>query len=113
METNYGTLAGMEETKTLMEQVIDEIFKVARAKGIKLFWKNPEEYKRFFFEKLIPPTAEHYPSMLWDIRNGKKTEIDALNGAIVKLGEEVGVPTPVNGVITQLVKAKEKLRLKA
>jgi len=113
LETNYGTLAGMEETKTLMEQVIDEIFKVARAKGIKLFWKNPEEYKKFFFEKLIPPTAEHYPSMLWDIRNGKKTEIDALNGAIVKLGEEVGVPTPVNGVITQLVKAKEKLRLKA
>ncbi|HID79255.1 MAG TPA: ketopantoate reductase family protein [Aquifex aeolicus] len=113
LETNYGTLAGMEETKILMGQIIEEIFKVAKAKGIELFWKNPEEYRRFFFEKLIPPTADHYPSMLWDVKSGKRTEIDALNGAIVGLGKEVGVSTPINEVITKLVKAKEKLRLKA
>ncbi|RTZ59456.1 MAG: 2-dehydropantoate 2-reductase [Gammaproteobacteria bacterium] len=113
LETNYGTLANMEETKTLMEQITEEIFKVAKAKKIELFWENPDDYKKFFFEKLIPPTAGHYPSMLWDIKSGKRTEIDALNGAIVRLGKEVGVSTPVNEVITKLVKAKEKLRLKA
>ncbi|MDQ7038409.1 MAG: ketopantoate reductase C-terminal domain-containing protein, partial [Aquificota bacterium] len=56
----------------------------------------------------IPPTASHYPSMLEDIRRGR-TEIDSLNGAIVKLGKEFGVPTPVNETVTLLVKGKELL----
>ncbi len=112
LEVNYGTLAKLEETRQLMDRIIEEIFAVAQAKGIKLFYKNAEEYKKHFYEKLIPPTAEHYPSMLQDIKAGKPTEIEALNGAIVRLGREVGIPTPVNEVITQLVKAKEKLNLK-
>jgi len=110
LETNYGTLAKTEETRELMNRIIEEIFQVAEKKGIPLFWKRPEDYIEHFYKKLIPPTAEHYPSMLQDIRAGKRTEIDALNGAIVKLGKEVGVPTPVNEVITKLVKAKEKIR---
>jgi 2-dehydropantoate 2-reductase len=113
LETNYGTLAELPETRELMDGIIDEIFAVARAKGIELFHRSADEYKKLFYEKLIPPTAEHYPSMYWDIKAGKRTEIDALNGAIVGLGKEAGVPTPVNEVITKLVKAKEKLNLKS
>jgi len=110
LETNYGTLAELPETRHIMNQIIDEIFAVCKAKGIELFHKSPEEYKKLFYEKLIPPTAEHYPSMYWDIKAGKRTEIEALNGAIVRLGREVSVPTPVNETITNLIKAKEKLK---
>ena len=110
LETNYGTLAHLKETREIMNRIIEEIFAVAKAKGIELFWKSAEDYKKHFYEKLIPPTAAHYPSMLQDIRAGKKTEIDSLNGAIVELGKTAGVSTPINWTITQLVKAKEKLR---
>ncbi|NPB05113.1 MAG: 2-dehydropantoate 2-reductase [Aquificae bacterium] len=111
LETNYGTLARLEETRELMDRVIEEIFAVAEAKGIELFHRSADEYKRLFYEKLLPPTAEHYPSTYWDLMAGKRTEVDALNGAIVRLGREAGVPTPVNEVITNLLKAKEKLKL--
>jgi len=49
--------------------------------------------------------------MLQDIKAGKKTEIDSLNGAIVELGKRKGVPTPVNETITNLIKAKEKIKI--
>jgi len=111
LETNYGTLAEFPETRKIMDEIIEEIFKVCKAKGIELFYRSAEEYKKLFYEKLIPPTAEHFPSMYWDIKSGKRTEIDALNGAIVRLGKEVGIPTPVNETITDLIKAKEKLKL--
>jgi len=111
LETNYGTLAELPETRKIMDEIIEEIFKVCKAKGIELFHRSAEEYKQLFYEKLIPPTAEHFPSMYWDIKSGKRTEIDALNGAIVRLGKEVGIPTPVNETITDLIKAKEKLKL--
>jgi len=111
LETNYGTLAEFPETRKIMDEIIEEIFKVCKAKGIELFHRSAEEYKKLFYEKLIPPTAEHFPSMYWDIKSGKRTEIDALNGAIVRLGKEVGIPTPVNETITNLIKAKEKLKL--
>ncbi len=112
LETNYGTLAENLHTRKLMDAIIDEIFAVAAAKGIELFHRSADEYKKLFYEKLLPPTAGHYPSMYWDIKAGRRTEIDALNGAVVALGKEVGVPTPVNENITELVKAKEKLLLK-
>ena len=112
LETNYGTLAELEETREIMNRIIEEIFEVAKAKGVELFWKSAEDYKKHFYEKLIPPTAGHYPSMLQDIKAGKRTEIDSLNGAIANLGRELNVETPVNELITKLIKAKEKIRLR-
>ena len=51
-------------------------------------------------------TAANHSSMLQDIRNGRQTEIDAICGEIVRLGEQCGVPTPLNRVMWQLVRAK-------
>jgi 2-dehydropantoate 2-reductase len=110
LETNYGTLAKLPETREIMNRIIREIFEVAKAHGIELFWNSAEEYIEHFYKKLIPPTAEHYPSMLQDIKAGKRTEIDALNGAIVKLGKDKGISTPINETITNLIKAKEKIK---
>jgi 2-dehydropantoate 2-reductase len=47
--------------------------------------------------------------MLQDIQKKKKTEIDAINGAIVEKGREFGLQLPVNKVITNLVKVKERI----
>lgn len=45
--------------------------------------------------------------MLLDLQAGRRCEVDAINGAIVRLGKEQGVPTPVNDVVVALIRAKE------
>lgn len=109
LECTYGTLAAHEETKSIMNRIIEEIFKVTTAHKIKLNWQNAEQYLEHFYTKLVPPTAKHFPSMYYDIKGGKRTEIDALNGAIVKLGNEKNLHTPVNEAIYNLIKVKEKI----
>jgi len=113
LEVPYGTLLQAEETRQIMTEIIEEAFAVAAKHNIALFWKKPEEYCRLLFQELIPPTATHYASMHADLKRGKRTEIEAMNGAIVRLGRETNTPTATNGLITSLVMARQKLdRLK-
>lgn len=109
LECAYGRLAEHEESRALMDRIIVEIFLVARAHGIRLNWRSPEEYRGHFYTKLVPPTAKHFPSMYYDMKAGKRTEIDALNGAIVRLAREKGLSVPANETITRIIKAKEAL----
>jgi 2-dehydropantoate 2-reductase len=46
--------------------------------------------------------------MLQDLEKGRRTEIDAINGSIVREGKRLGVPTPVNEVMVALVKLQEE-----
>ena len=46
--------------------------------------------------------------MLQDLERGRKTEIDAINGSIVREGKRLGIPTPVNDVMVTLVKIQEE-----
>lgn len=110
LEVNYGKLAQMPDSSDIMNKIIEEIFAVLEAMGEKIFWPDAAAYQKDFYEKLIPPTADHHASMLQDIQRGRRIEIDALNGAVVRLGQQYGVPTPVNQTIVNIVKAKEKLR---
>lgn len=112
LECNYGTLAENKETKEIINLIIDEIFLVAKENNISLNFENSKDYKKHFYTNLIPPTKDHFPSMYYDLKSGKKTEIDALNGAIVKLGEKVGITPKTNLIITNLIKYKEKINLK-
>jgi 2-dehydropantoate 2-reductase len=107
INVNYGKLLSSASTKLIMSNLIEEVFKVARAENISLDWQTPSEYARLLFEELIPKTFEHHPSMLQDINRGKRTEIDALNGAIVRMGFTHGFALPYNQTITRLIKAKE------
>ena len=84
-----------------MDAIIEEIFVVARAHDKPLNWNSSEEYKNHFYTKLVPPTAKHFPSMYYDVKAGKRLEIDALNGAIVRLAREKGIAVPVNETITR------------
>jgi 2-dehydropantoate 2-reductase len=56
-------------------------------------------------------TGENRSSMLQDIDRGKKTEIDSINGAIVEVGREHGVDTPINSSLVALVKGIEKAKV--
>ncbi len=109
LECNYGTLAENKETRQIMDEIIKEIFVVAKENNISLNWGKPEDYLNHFYKNLVPPTANHYPSMYHDLKAGKKLEIDALNGAIVKLAKNKKIKVPVNETITNLIKTKEKL----
>ena len=109
LDTSYGQLGEHMATKEIISEIIRETFSVAVCKNIDLGFTGAAEYEKLFFEKLLPATASHHSSMLQDARNGRRTEIDAINGAIVQLGEEIGIATPVNWMLTRLLHAQENL----
>lgn len=100
----YGELAANPHTRDLMRTLINEMYAVAAAAGIDLQHPTPAAYFQHFLEKLVPPTAGHHPSMLQDLQHGRRTEIEALNGAICRSGRELGLPTPYNDAICLLVR---------
>ncbi len=75
---------------------------MAVSHGIRLPYEDPVVVTESVAEK----TATNTSSMLSDVQRGTPTEIDAISGAIVKVGEKVKVPAPVNRTLWQLVKAK-------
>lgn len=112
LDVTYGEVGRRADTRALIEEVVSELYAVGDAMDIPLEPQSPGQYLNLFFEKLLPPTANHYASMREDFRRKRRTEIDALNGAIVKYGDELKVPTPVNTTLTRLVKAREAGYLK-
>ncbi len=107
--TNYGGLLKSESSILLMEEIISEIFTVMHASGHETLWPDATAYKKAFFEKILPPTYGHRSSTLQDIERKIPTEIDSLNGAIVKMGDKMNLETPRNMVITQIIKSIEAL----
>lgn len=105
----YGRIADNPHTRWLIEQMISEAFTVAMAEGINLGLASPQEFLQILWEHKLPPTRKHLSSMLQDIVRGKRTEIDFINGAVVRLGEEHGIATPYNNAVVRMVKAREGL----
>jgi 2-dehydropantoate 2-reductase len=112
LEVNYGELLRDKATRKIMSSIIKEIFWVVKKRKIGFFWKNSLEFEEVLFNRLIPATSSHFPSMLQDIKKGKKTEIDFLNGKLVSMGEDIGIDLPVNKTIFNLIKSKERLYAK-
>lgn len=98
-----GILPQVPECELLMAQAVDEAVAVARALDIDL----PYEQQLDRVKEVCALTSENRGSMLQDILRRASTEIDVINGAIVAKGKEAGVPTPVNLLLTQLIKALE------
>jgi 2-dehydropantoate 2-reductase len=95
-----GRLTQSPELTELMEAAVAEGAAVAAASGIKLGFSDPVAHTK----EVSIATGQNRSSMLQDILNGRKTEIDMINGAIVREGQKVGVPAPVNRTLTNLVK---------
>jgi 2-dehydropantoate 2-reductase len=107
LSCHYGKLTEEIESRLVMAEVVCEIYDVAKKSAVKLDPATPKDYLRLFYSKLVARTYDHRPSMLQDLEKGKRTEIDALNAAIVKLGKKYGVKTPINAKLAELIKRKE------
>ncbi len=96
-----GELLNRPNAADLMIRAAKECAAIAGAKGIVLPFADPAARVREVAEK----TATNQSSMLQDILRGAPTECDAINGAIVSEGRRLGIPTPVNDILWQLVQA--------
>lgn len=105
---HYGALAEKEETRKIMDAVIEEVFSVLKANRGRTFWNSAEEYRQFFYTSLIPATYNHRSSMLQDIENGKPTEVEALIGYVSSKGRFLDVSTPTCDLLADLVRFKEQ-----
>jgi len=89
--------------RELMRDVTAEVLAVAKADGIRML---PDVLERVYGIAKAMPTQ--HSSTAQDLARGKKTEIDHLNGHIVRRGEALGVPTPANRALWALVRLLEK-----
>ena len=96
-----GELLARPEAAVVMERAALECAAVAQAKNIPLPFANPVDRVREVAER----TAINKSSMFQDILRGAPTEIDAINGAVVREGKRLGVPSPVNEMLWHLVRA--------
>lgn len=106
---HYGALGEDANTRAIMDTVIDEAFHVAVAEGVALPWTLAADYRAVFYDRLLPSTVHHRPSMLRDLERGGPTEIDAINGEVWKRGAAHGIVTPANELLTRLVHARAAL----
>ncbi len=103
----YGELTAEPATRALVETVVHEIFDVLAKTDVALPWSGADAYLAHFHETLLPPTARHESSMLQDLRARRPTEIEALCGAVERLGATHGVATPVVSSLATLVREAE------
>ena len=100
----YRRAAGNRWTRAVMVKVIEEALGVARAAGVRLPEVNMVESVLEISESMANATS----STAQDLARGKRTEIDSLNGYLVRRGAELGVATPVNQTLHALVKLLEE-----
>lgn len=99
-----GELIDNPELVNIMEMAVREAEEVAKSKGVKLGFEDAFAHTK----DVCAATAKNQSSMLQDILNHRKTEIDMINGAIVREGRETGVDTTANAVLAGLIKFLEK-----
>ena len=101
----HGQVCERPDLRRLVSALVDEGKAVAAAQGIELD-ADPEE---LIDHAARPEVAyDHKASMLQDVESRRPTEIDYLNGGIVRFGREHGVPTPLDDAILALVKGVER-----
>ena len=107
IDCNINQYGSYKKHLELTRAILDEVTAVGRAEGI--------DVKQEIIEKNIencfdPKTAGlHYPSLYQDMKNGRLTEIDYLNGEVSRLGKIHNIPTPVCDVITLMIHSKESV----
>jgi 2-dehydropantoate 2-reductase len=98
-----GQLLDYPETVRLMEALVSEAVEVTRRKEIQI-----DENQMNRVKVVIEATRENRCSMGQDLDYKRRTEIDAINGAVVREAERLGISVPYNQMITDLIKVVEK-----
>lgn len=99
----YARLAAQPQVVELQERVLQEVIAVAAASGVTL----PLQASRDAVAKIAVGMPQQLSSTAQDMARRKPSEIDHLNGFVVRRGRELGVPTPVNQTLHALVKLVE------
>jgi 2-dehydropantoate 2-reductase len=94
-----GGLLECTTTRDLVQAAVEEAVTVARAVGVQV----PEDPVGHVVE-VIRATAQNRSSMAQDVRHRRQTEIEAINGAVVREAQKLGIEVPVNHALTALVK---------
>ncbi len=102
-QLHHGAATRLPATGQLFDDLISEGIAVAQAMGIELHG-DPRQ----MVQKGASAPGKHKASMLQDVLAKRQTEVDFMNGAIVKYGEKVGVPTPLNKTVWALIKGLEQ-----
>lgn len=87
----------------LLYKMADEGVAVANANGVAISGESIR--KRIY--NVLEMKKPHAPSMLVDMTSGRKTEVDFINGGLAKEGKKLGIPTPINDLIVELIHLKE------
>lgn len=90
------------ELRSMADQVFKEAVEVAACQGVLI-----GEDQRAWIDTVATSTGANLNSSLQDLKAGRRTEIQWLNGAIERLGAQHGIKTPVNSMITKMVEARE------
>jgi 2-dehydropantoate 2-reductase len=104
LKVKNGSLVSRMEAITLMKRLVDEGKAVAEAYAIDLVY--PDLYELLF--DACKQSANNLSSMLQDILNAKRTEIDAQNGALCHYGEQKNIALPTHQTLVQLIKLMER-----
>lgn len=107
LRVSYGELMDSEHARRILDRVLEEIFATMEAAGYHTLWPNVEAYREEFYGKLVPETRSHRSSTYQDLEARRRTEIDTLNGSVVQLAREHGVPVPFNEMLVELVHSIE------
>jgi len=99
-----GELLKIPTCQNVMDGAIAEAVQVASGCGIQLHLQKEIEKVR----AVCNSTAANISSMLQDVKRQKKTEIDQINGAVVRMAASLGMASPVNEVLTALVRSLEE-----
>lgn len=98
-----GKLIQYEGTKRILRDAVTEAVRISKRKRIKLIFDDPLAK----VEAVCEGTHNNFSSMLQDILRKERTEIDFINGVIVRLGQELGIDVPTNRFLLDLVKTIE------
>jgi 2-dehydropantoate 2-reductase len=101
--SQYGRMVALPEIRAVMADAVNEVVAVAAAKGVRLPGDLVEQAIRL--ADGMPVTIS---STAQDLLRGRRTEIDHLNGYVVREGEALGIATPVNRTLNALVKLVEQ-----
>lgn len=115
--TTFGGASKPKKSRKIVQRIIKEVIDVASAASIKIEPIQGKDvvklldYKNGFKKKIafmiIPLCIKKHAllkaSMLQDLENGKKTEVDSINGVVVEYGKKYNVPTPCNAKVVEII----------
>ncbi|MCD7807398.1 MAG: ketopantoate reductase family protein [Lachnospiraceae bacterium] len=99
----FGVFRTNEDANFIRRAAMREVAAIAQKKGINIGEAEIERQEK----TIVKLPFENKPSTLQDLERGKKTEVAMFSGTVIRLGEELGVDTPVNRVLYHGIRVKE------